>query len=585
MVAGRTYVLVLLILAAASPAAAQVSLVGDWSSRVHEDSTRNDPQIGEFGGLPMTPQALAHADAWTESRLTVIERQCVPNGAAWAFRGPAQIRIWEEKDPTTQDVVAIKTFIATFSQTRTIWMDGRPHPGPFAPHTWQGFSTGRWRGSMLEVTTTHLKRFFHRRTGVPQSTRAVMTEYFIRHGLNNLTHVTMTDDPVYLTEPFVQSQNFALVANVTPATYQTWTVCLAQEEIAGRARGFVPHYLPGTNPFMSEYAMKFRLPFEATRAGAGSMYPESRRTLPQVRALPPPAATPAVAPRPASTPTAELETVQVASDVFMIGGAGGNVTVNVGPNGLFVVDAGAEPLSARVVAAIRAISDRPIRFLANTSADADHVGGNVAVKALGQAIRTRESREEGATIIAHEAVLNRMSAPTGQPAPTPVAAWPTTTFPTPQQDLTFNGQAVQLVRLPAAHTDGDTVVVFRRSDVVATGDIFDPTRFPVIDLAKGGSIQGEIDAINWLLDVLVPGEKEEGGTMVVPGHGRVCDESEVMEYRDMLTIVRDRVTAMVEKGMTLEQVKAAKPTFEYDPEYGASDAFVEAVFRGVQVRK
>ena len=160
----------------------------------------------------------------------------------------------------------------------------------------------------------------------------------------------------------------------------------------------------------------------------------------------------------------------------------------------------------------------------------------------------------------HEAVLNRMSAPTGQQSPTPVAAWPTMTFPAAQYDLAFNGQAIQLVRLPAAHTDGDTVVFFRRSDVVATGDIFDPTRYPVIDLAKGGSIDGEIDAINWLLDLLVPGEKVEGGTMVVPGHGRVCDESEVMEYRDMLTIVRDRVNAMVEKGMTLEQVKAARPT-------------------------
>ena len=141
-----------------------------------------------------------------------------------------------------------------------------------------------------------------------------------------------------------------------------------------------------------------------------------------------------------------------------------------------------------------------------------------------------------------------------------------------------------MFRLPAAHTDADVVVFFRRSDVVATGDIFDPTRYPVIDTARGGSIEGEIDAVNWLLDLIVPAEKEEGGTMVVPGHGRVCDESEVMEYRDMLTIVRDRVKAMVEKRMTLQQVKAAKPTFEYDPEYGASDAFVEAVFRGLQAR-
>jgi glyoxylase-like metal-dependent hydrolase (beta-lactamase superfamily II) len=187
-------------------------------------------------------------------------------------------------------------------------------------------------------------------------------------------------------------------------------------------------------------------------------------------------------------------------------------------------------------------------------------------------------------VVAHEEVLTRLSAPTGQQSPMPVGAWPTWAFPSEQQDLTFNGQGIQMFRLPAAHTDGDVVVFFRRSDVVATGDIFDPTRYPVIDIARGGSIQGEIDAINRLLELLVPGEKEEGGTMVVPGHGRVCDESEVMEYRDMLTIVRDRVKAMVEKGMTLQQVKAARPTFEYDPEYGASDAFVEAVFRGVQAK-
>ena len=280
-----------------------------------------------------------------------------------------------------------------------------------------------------------------------------------------------------------------------------------------------------------------------------------------------------------------VEVVQVTADVYMIGGAGGNVAVNVGPQGLFVVDTGADAASALVIAAIRGISDRPIRYLANTSADADHVGGNVTVRALGQGIRTRENQEEGAVVIAHEAVLSRMSAPTGQAPPTPTAGWPTITFSAAQQDLAFNGQGIRLFHAPAAHTDGDTVVFFPRSDVVATGDIFDPTRYPVIDLARGGSIGGEIDAINWLLDLLVPGEKEEGGTMVVPGHGRVCDESEVMEYRDMLTIVRDRVKAMVDKGATLEHVKAAKPTFEYDPEYGASDAFVEAVFRGLQVRR
>lgn len=294
--------------------------------------------------------------------------------------------------------------------------------------------------------------------------------------------------------------------------------------------------------------------------------------------------------RPAARPAgqtpveAELEIVQITPDVYMIAGAGGNIAVNVGPNGLFVVDAGTAMMGEQVVAAIRRISDRPVRFLASTNGDPDHIGGNPAVKQAGEAIRTRENREEGAVVVSHEAVLARLSAPNGQERPAPVAAWPTLAFPTPQQDFAFNGQAVQMFHMPAAHTDGDVVVYFRKSDVVVTGDIIDLTRYPMIDIAKGGSIQGQIDAVNWLLDLAVPGEKEEGGTMVIPGHGRACDESEVMEYRDMLTIVRDRVKAMVEKKMTLQQVKAARPTFEYDPLFGASDAFVEAVFRGLQAQ-
>ena len=343
-----------------------MSLIGDWSSRVHEDSTRNDPQIGEFAGLPLTPQALAHADAWDESRLTVIERQCVPNGAAWAFRGPAQIRIWEEKDPTTNDLVAIKTFNATFSQTRTIWMDGRPHPGKYAPHTWQGFSTGTWQGNMLEVKTTHLKRFFHRRNGVPQSDRATLTEYFIRHGTNYLTHVTMVEDP-RLSEPLVQSQNFALVANVTPETYQTWTVCLASQEIAGRPPAMcrtisrqsvsqgalrqVPPSVRGDAPAPRRCTRSIRSLRQMLRALAPGEAPHTHRS----RAVPTqPAPVPA-----AATPSSRSSRSPRTST---IGGAGGNITVNVGSNGLFVVDAGTEGASANVVAAIRTISDRPIRI-------------------------------------------------------------------------------------------------------------------------------------------------------------------------------------------------------------------------------
>lgn len=265
--------------AGAGPASAQVSLVGDWNGRTNEDPTRGSSELGDFTGLPVTREAIAHADAWDESRWTLQERQCIPHSSTWAFRGPAQIRIWEEKDPTTQDVVAIKTFIATFAQTRTIWMDGRPHPGKYAAHTWQGFSTGTWNGNMLTVKTTHLKRFYRRRNGVPESDQVRQTEHFIRHGNNYLTHIMIAEDPVYLTEPMIQSQNFILVNNVQPSTYQTHVTCQPDEEIAGREPGYVPHYLLGTTPYLDEYAKEYGLPWEATRGGAETIYPEYRATL------------------------------------------------------------------------------------------------------------------------------------------------------------------------------------------------------------------------------------------------------------------------------------------------------------------
>ena len=587
----RLLILVASLAAVAAPASAQVSLVGDWSGRNHEDPTRGSSELGDFTGMPVTREAIAHADAWDESRWTLQERQCIPHSATWAFRGPAQIRIWEEKDPTTQDVVAIKTFIATFAQTRTIWMDGRAHPGKYAPHTWQGFSTGKWNGNMLTVTTTHLKRFYRRRNGVPESDQVTQTEHFIRHGNNYLTHIMIAEDPVYLTEPMIQSQNFILVNNVAPAAYQTHVTCQPDEEIAGRAPGYVPHYLPGATPYFDEYAKMYGIPWEATRGGAETIYPDYRAKLkelsgrPNASNAPAPGAVSGAEPRPGRTvsaPQNDVEIVQVASDVYMIAGAGANVTVQVGSQGLFVVDTGSEAISAQTVAAIRKISDKPIRYIVNTSADSDHTGGNVAVDKLGAFIPTRELIEEGAVIVAHEKVLARMSAPTGKVSPTPVAAWPTATFFVAQKDMNVNNQAIQLLHQPAAHTDGDVMVMFRRSDVIAAGDVFDKTRYPVIDLQRGGSIKGEIDAVNRLLNLMVTGEKEEGGTMVVPGHGRLCDEHDVSEYRDMLTIVRDRVVDMIKKGMTLEQVKAAKPSFEYDPEYGPSDAFVEAVYASLR---
>lgn len=580
-----------LVMTGATRAAfAQVSLVGDWVKAEGARPIIGESELGDYTALPIRPDVLQSGDAWSESRWTQLNRGCSPYGVAQAFRGPAIIRIAEERNSATQALVALKTFIATFAQERTIWMDGRPHPSKYAAHTWQGFSTGRWNGNVLTVTTTHIKQFWHRRNGILASDNVRVTEHFFRHG-NYLTYITISEDPAYLTEPLVYSEVLALSLDVPTENWQTHLDCQPDEEIAGRPKGYVPHWLPGSRAHSEEFAKKYGIPVEATRGGAETMYPEYIATL--KKSLEAAAGRPARSrnrdPGPARetqhAEAGEMDAVPVQNGVYLIAGGGGNVAVHVGDTGLVVVDTGAAQMSEQVLAAIRRLSPLPVRYIINTSADSDHTGGNETVDKAGEAARTRELIEEGSVIVAHENVLKRMSAPTGQQSPTPVAAWPTVTFFTPQKDLYLNEQAVQVIHQPAAHTDGDSLVFFRRSDVVVAGDIFDKTRYPLIDRARGGSINGTIDALNRLLDLTVAGQYEEGGTMVIPGHGRISDEADVVEYRDMVTIIRDRIADLVKQGRTLEQVKAARPTAEYDPMYGASsgswttEMFVEAVFR------
>jgi len=293
----------------------------------------------------------------------------------------------------------------------------------------------------------------------------------------------------------------------------------------------------------------------------------------------------------------QIHLLPVQGNVYMLVGAGGNVTVQAGKDGVLLVDTEYAQLSDKILAAIQGITKAPIRYIVNTHMHPDHTGGNEKLAKAGSTIAggnvTGDVRDAGvgAAIVAHENVLTRMSAAVpGQP-PTPFGMLPTDTYFGASKNLFFNGEAAQILHVPAAHTDGDSIVFFRRSDVISAGDIFTPGNYPVIDLVHGGSVQGLVAGLNKIIEIAVPAEKQEGGTYVIPGHGRLCDQADVVEYRDMLTIIRDRFQDAVKKGMTLEQVKAGRLTRDYDPLYGATsgfwttDMFVEAVYKSLSAHK
>jgi cyclase len=291
---------------------------------------------------------------------------------------------------------------------------------------------------------------------------------------------------------------------------------------------------------------------------------------------------------------AELHTLHVQGNVYMLVGAGGNITVQIGDDGVLLVDTGLAQNAEKVVAAVRTLSNKPIRYIINTHVHPDHVGGNDVLGRLGSTIaggNVGAGAGVGAAILAHENVLNRMSAPTGQQAPFPTTAWPTDTFITKQKELFFNGESLQIIHQPSAHTDGDSIVYFRRSDVISAGDLFVTTTYPFIDEARGGNITGIIAALNNMLDIAIPKAMQEGGTYIIPGHGRLTDEADLLEYRDMITIIRDRIQDGVKRGQTLEQVKAGKPTLDYDARWGATsgfwttDQFIEAVYKDLSKAK
>jgi cyclase len=291
----------------------------------------------------------------------------------------------------------------------------------------------------------------------------------------------------------------------------------------------------------------------------------------------------------------DIHILPVQGNVYMLVGAGGNVAVQTGKDGVLVVDTGLAQNAQKLLAAIKTISDGPIRYVINTQHHPDHVGGNVTIRMAGSTIAGAnvtgdlQDAAVGALLISHCNVFNRLGAP-GAQAAVPPAGWPTSPFMTGQKKLWFNGEGVDILHQAAAHTDGDSIVSFKRSDVIATGDIFTTTDYPIIDLQGGGSIQGTIAALNKIISMIIPVFGQEGGTLVIPGHGRLCDLGDVVNFREMTVIIRDRIEDMVKKGMTLEQVKAAQLTQDYDPLYGSTgfwttDKFVEAVYKSLSDKK
>ncbi|MEP6962183.1 MAG: hypothetical protein ABI995_08895 [Acidobacteriota bacterium] len=540
----------------ALPAYAQLDLSGEWNGIFHEDQPERipGPDIGDYLGLPITDAARLRADSWSASILTLPEHQCKPHPADYGPRGPAKLRIWKEVDPATQQLIAWRTHIEWQAPERTIYMDGRPHPGPLAPHTWQGFSTGEWNGNILVVTTTHLKTGWIRRNGVPRSDRATLTEHWIRHD-DKLTLTSIVHDPVYLSEPFIRTTDFNLVPGQQIDPYP----CESVEEVP-REQGYVPHYLPGANPFLNEFPALHKLSGGPERGGAATMYPDN---------IVPPAPQ-IVEPQPLLAP---LTSLPVQGSVHMLATPQGNIAVQSGAEGILIVDTQASP---GLAPAIRALSSKPIRYIVNTSAGPAHTGGNATLSALGRTITGGNVASAAAafpaTVIAYENVAANID-------PQHADDLPADTYVGNHKDVFFNGEAAQILHMPNAHSDADSIVFFRRSDVIVTGEIFSPDRYPSIDVEHGGTINGVLAALNRILDMTIPADKQEGGTMVIPAHGRICDEADVVEYRDMLTIVRDRVQDLVKKGMTLEQVQATKLSRDYDPLYGSGDALIAAAYR------
>jgi glyoxylase-like metal-dependent hydrolase (beta-lactamase superfamily II) len=576
------------------PVVSGPDLSGSWRpNQLVLESQTAAGDLADYGGIPLNDAARLYALSWPASRQTVRQHQCMGYVTPYFWYAPANYRIWQERDPFTQRLTSWRFYGQVAQGDRTVYMDGRPHPPAYAPHTFGGFSTGTYQGNTLSVRTTHLKRGWIKANGVPQSDAATVEEHYIRHG-DVITILAVIDDPVYLTEPLSKTSMLVRMARDPDA----WLYpCDDSEQIFGRTSDVVPNHLFGQNPYAREFADTRKIPLVAAFGGADTMYPElgeavrdaaaAERT---ARARMMPSGPPAVSRAPDPTPNdGEIHAMRVSENVHLLAGDGANIALQVGPQGAFLVDTGAGRLSDKIIAAVARLSAKPIQFIVNTGFRPDHTGGNARLQSAGADPSLTgtffsmqfQGAGRAATIIGQLNTQVRMDA-------LKLAAPPSDTFVTERRRKHYNGEAVEIFPLPNATTDGDSIVHFRRADVIVTGDIFSTTSYPHIDTRSGGSVQGEIQALNFILDRTVYVHDEDGGTLVIPGHGRVTDEWEVAEYRDMVVIVRDRVQALIKTGATLQQVLAARPTADYDVRYGATtgpwttEMFVEAVYTSLK---
>ena len=636
-IARDSLVLVWLTMLVAVPARAQLlvgrtaappDLAGEWLLELNEDPGAVgglQPNPGDYLGVPFNEAGRLRSDTTAESIWGTPEYQCRPHSAPHQWRGLGGARILGELDPLTRQIGAYHIQFWR-SLDRPIYMDGRPHPPAWAPHSWTGFSTGEWVGNTLVVQTTHLKDGFLKRGGPQTSDMLTMTEFITRHD-DILTIVTVTDDPVYMDEPYVQSTTYLY----DPTTRVNTESCVAAAfaESGGSDPHFVPHLFPGeVDDLLYWLEEEDWVPLEAVRGGVRTIYPEYRSALDgsvETSDLDVPSSPSAFRPDEkiaAQGPRdGEVHVLPVQGNIYMLVVDGTNVTASVGREGILLVNSGPAVMSDKLLEALSALSarvaaaprpndcfglycpqspagftspqmnaiisspapPRPLRYIINTSGADRHTDGNGDLAAAG------EGRGGRAAIVAHENVLLSMTAGESEPGSAPPEAWPTETFFGDIFKLTsyFNGEAVLAYHAPRANTDGDSIVFFRHSEVVSAGDIFSTISYPRIDLERGGSIQGVIDGLNDILDLAVAEYRSQGGTWIIPSRGRLSDTADVASYRNMVTIIRDRVRNLIDQGMTLDQVLAARPTLDFDPRYGSVDGdwttemFVEAVYRSL----